>query len=323
MEPRQATRASVWRVFLLSLLAFAAAAVLLPLAGPVKLDFGRALAGQQPESQILFALRLPRVLLALLTGGALSLSGVLLQALLRNGLATPYTLGVSSGASLGAVIAIAAGLTMVWPAAVAGAVLILLLVTGVASRNGVLSPFTLLMAGISVNSICLAAILFIHSVATFAQSAAITRWMTGSIDSVEPGVLAVVAVAVLPCWAVAFRDARRWNVLAVGDEWAQMRGVPSARLGFTGYMLTSVLTGAVTAVTGPIGFVGLIVPHGMRLWLGADHRILIPSSFLVGGVFLAACDTVARTALAPAEIPVGVITALLGGPFFIWLLRTR
>jgi iron complex transport system permease protein len=221
------------------------------------------------------------------------------------------------------VVAIIAGWRAIWLSSIVAAALILLIVLGVASNRRILSPFTLLMAGITMNSICMAGILFLHSVSTIGQSIAITRWLMGDINSVDLGALGVLSLLVVAAAAFCFAQARKWNVLAVGDEWAAARGVETTRLILGGYLAGSLLTGAVTALTGPIGFVGLIVPHALRMSLGADHRVLVPASFFAGGAFLAVCDTVARTVLAPAEIPVGVITAMLGGPFFIWLLRAR
>ena len=179
------------------------------------------------------------------------------------------------------------------------------------------------MAGVTVSSLCTAGILFLHSTATFAQSVSISRWLMGGIESVEMPELLVIAALLAPAALFSFVQARRWNVLAVGDDWATVRGVDARKLMIAGYVIGSLLTGAVTALTGPVGFVGLIVPHALRLWLGADHRLLVPGSFLLGGAFLSLCDTVARTAMAPSQIPVGVVTAALGGPFFIWLLRRQ
>jgi iron complex transport system permease protein len=170
---------------------------------------------------------------------------------------------------------------------------------------------------------CLAAILFLHNLATFAQSFAISRWLMGGIDAVDYRTLATLAVLVGVLCVAVFLRARDWNLLAVGEEWAATRGVSTGRLMLAGYVAGSVLTGSITALTGPIGFVGLIVPHALRLWLGADHRVLLPCSALTGAAFLTLCDTLARTVLAPTEIPVGVMTAMAGGPVFIWLLRSR
>jgi iron complex transport system permease protein len=300
-----------------------------PLIGSASISYGRALAGQSPDHEILFDTRIPRVLLAMLAGGALAVAGVLFQALLRDALATPYTLGISSGASLGAVIAIClgwrgvAGISGLWLCSFAGAALVLFLVLGIASEGRRMSSFTLLLAGISINTICLAAILGLQYTANFGQTFAIVRWLMGGLDAVEYSTLGWLALATLPAVGLVFARARDWNLMAVGEDWAAARGVHVSRLILTGYLLGSFVTGSVTALTGPIGFVGLIVPHALRLRLGADHRVLIPCSFLLGAAFLAFCDTLARTALAPTEVPVGVVTALLGGPFFIWLLRSK
>ncbi len=319
--------ASSRRRFWIALLSTAAAALavlcLAPLVGSTSIDYSRALAGLSPDREILFYTRLPRVLLALLAGGALGVAGVLFQARVRDALATPYTLGVSSGASLGAVAAICLGLPAIWPMAFAGAGLVLFLVLGIASEGRRMSSFTLLLAGVSINTICLAAILFLQYIASFGQTFAIVRWLMGGIDAVDYSTLGWFAAAILPALALIFLRARDWNLMAVGEDWAAARGVAVSRLMLTGYVLGSFVAGSVTALTGPIGFVGLIVPHALRLKLGADHRLLLPCSFFTGAAFLAICDTVARTALAPTEIPVGVVTALLGGPFFIWLLRSK
>lgn len=303
--------------------------VVAPLLGSAHIDYSAAFAGRSPDHEILFDIRIPRVLLASLAGGTLALTGVLFQALLRDALAEPYTLGISSGASLGAVLSICfgwgliGGIPATWVAAFAGAAGTLLVVLLIAFEGRRLSSFTLLLAGVSINSICMASILFLHNVATFSQSFAITRWLMGGIDAVSYRVLAGLAGVVLPVAVLVFSRARDWNLLAVGEEWAAARGVNSSKVLVGGYVAGSLMTGSITAFTGPIGFVGLIVPHALRMAFGADHRVLIPCSFLLGAAFLTICDTVARTVLAPTEIPVGVITALLGGPFFIWLLRSK
>ena len=174
-----------------------------------------------------------------------------------------------------------------------------------------------------MNSITMAVILFLHNLSSVGESFQIVRWLMGGIDSLEYRTLLWLAVVVVPVTAYIFLKSRQWNLIAIGEQWTAVRGASPSRLLLTGYILGSVLTGCITALTGPIGFVGLIVPHAIRMRFGADHRILIPCSFFIGAAFLAVCDTVARTLLAPAEIPVSVITAVLGGTFFIWLLRTR
>jgi len=326
-EPASRKQLFIWSALAAAVLL--GALLVLPLIGSARISYTGAFAGQSPHKEILFYARLPRVLLSALAGGVLAVAGALFQALLRDALATPYTLGVSSGASLGAVIAICLGwraladLPALWLAAFCGAGLVLALVVGVASGGGRMSSFTLLLAGITVNSVCLALILLLQNFATFGQSFTIVRWIMGGIEAVEYSTIGWLALAVLPVCLFIFAKAREWNLLAVGEEWAAARGVNAHQLLLAGYLAGSFVTGSVTALTGPIGFVGLIVPHALRLRVGADHRLLIPCSFLAGATFLAICDTVARTVLAPVEIPVGVITALLGGPFFIWLLRSR
>ncbi len=304
-------------------------AMVAPLIGSSHIDYGRAFAGLSPDHEILFYARLPRVLLALLAGAGLSATGVLFQALLRDPLAEPYTLGISSGASFGAVLALCLGLTSFGAvpaiplASTLGAGVVLMIVLALAYEGRRISSFTLLLAGVTINSISLALILFLHNLATFQQSFAISRWMMGGLDAVEYTTLGWLAViVVVTCTAVSWR-AREWNLLAVGEDWAATRGVAASRLTLIGYIAGSVMTGYSTALTGPIGFVGLIVPHALRLWLGADHRTLLPCSILLGAAFLTICDTISRTVLAPTEIPVGVITALIGGPCFIALLRSR
>jgi iron complex transport system permease protein len=322
-------RTTYWRALLLS--ASIALVVLLaaPLIGSSTISYARAFAGESPDREILFLTRIPRVLLAALAGGTLGVAGVLFQALLRDALADPYTLGISSGASLGAVLAIVLGVQRIaslpgmWACSFAGAALVLFLVMGLASEGRRMSSFTLLMAGVTINSICLASILFLQYVADFGQTFAIVRWLMGGIDAVEYSTIGWMALVVAPALLFVFSRARDWNLLAVGEDWAAARGVNVPRLMLAGYVAGSFMAGSMTALTGPIGFVGLIVPHAVRLRLGADHRILIPCSCLLGAAFLVFCDTVSRTALAPTEVPVGVVTAMLGGPFFIWLLRSK
>jgi len=298
-------------------------AIVAPLMGSAHIDLARAFAGASPDYEILFLARLPRVILALLGGAALAVTGVLFQCMLRDPLAEPYTLGVSSGASVGAVIAICLGFRATGVASLAGAAAVLLVVLGMSVEGRRLSSFTLLLTGVTMNSMAFAVILFLHNLADFSQSFAISRWLMGGLDSVEYSTLGWLAAAVLPVCALVAIRAPQWNLLAVGEDWASSRGVSASALTAFGYVAGSILTGLVTALTGPIGFVGLIVPHALRLKLGADHRALLPCSFFVGGAFLCACDTLARIVLAPTEIPVGVLTALCGGPFFLWLLRSR
>jgi iron complex transport system permease protein len=322
------TRARAIRMLALASIVAALVAVLTPLIGSSNISLWKAFHGVWPDAQVYFGVRWPRTLLALLSGGALGLAGVLFQALLRDPLATPYTLGVSSGASLGAVAAIclglhtALGLPALWLASLGGAAAVLLVVLAAAAEGRRVSSFTLLLAGVTVNSVVGSLIMLLHNLASVGQSFAIVHWLMGNIDPVDAGTLIALAAVVLPVSAGVCVLARQWNLLSVGEEWAASRGVSPQRLLLAGYVAGSVLTAAVTAVTGPIGFVGLVVPHALRLKLGADHRVLMPASFLMGAAFLAICDTVARS-LFVVELPVSVVTALVGGPCFIAMLRGR
>ena len=310
-------------------LIFLAALFLLPWLGPGPLDIDRILQRQAPDYGILVQLRLSRTLLALFAGGALSLGGCLFQAMLRDALATPYTLGVSTGSALGAVLVIflgwqtVAGIPAIWIGSLAGAAAVLFLVLGGSMRNRHFSALRLLLTGIAINSVCSALIVLLHSLAGMARSFSISRWLIGSVDSTSYGPLAVFIAAVILMAGGVIRQAKGWNLLAVGEQWAATRGVRVSRLMLTGYLSGSVLTAATIAFTGPIGFVGLIVPHLVRSRISSDHRVLMPCSFFVGGTLLALCDAIGRVVIAPAEIPAGAIMAVAGGPYLVWLVRQR
>jgi iron complex transport system permease protein len=305
------------------------AMITMPLVGSVHIGFARAFRGESPDAEILFRTRMPRIVLSALAGGGLAFAGVLFQALLRDALADPHIIGVSSGASLGAVAAISAGwqsvgrIPAVWMAAFLGATGMLLLILLIASDDRRISSFTLLLSGVTVTTTCFGLILLLQSVASFSQSFAIAHWLMGSIEIVDGATLTAVGAVTLAACGYGLARARDWNLLAFGEDWAATRGVATDRLTLVGFLVGSLLVGTLTSVTGPIGFIGLIVPHALRLRLGADHRVLLPCSFLLGAAFLVVCDTLARTVMAPAEIPVGVVTSVLGGPYFIWLLRSN
>jgi len=309
--------------------AFVVAALVLPLVGPFPIDLSRVFARAEPDWSILVQLRVSRTLLGLLAGGALALAGALFQAMLRDALATPYTLGVSSGASLGAVMAIwfgwhhIAGAPAMWIAALAGAAIVLVAVVGVAVDRRSLSSFSLLLAGLAANSVCSALIIVIHGMVGPSQSFSISRWLIGSVDSTDYAALAVFAAVTSVAAIVVVKQAKDWNLMAVDGAWAAARGARVTRLTLTGYAAGSVLTAATVALTGPIGFLGLIVPHLIRTRIGADHRVLMPCAFFGGGVLLAGCDAIGRVVMAPAEVPAGAIMALLGGPYLVWVLRQR
>lgn len=325
MEISLASR--VRRLWLVSLGILVTVGLICPFVGGMGLDLRAVFAGQAPDSGIFWNLRLPRTLLALLTGAALSASGALFQALMRDALATPSNLGVTAAASLGAVIAIsvvprtAVDFPLVWLSSVAGAGVVMLIVIAMARRSR--SYWTLLLTGIAMNGICAALVLFLHSLAGITRSFQITHWLMGGLDAVSYPVLAAIAIPIALAFVWLLRISRTLNVIALGEAWAMGRGVHYRDISWRGYAVGTLLVGTTTAITGPISFVGLIVPHILRRILGPDYRLLIPASIFLGAAFLAICDTFARTILAPAEVPVGVITALLGGPFFVWLLWSR
>jgi iron complex transport system permease protein len=306
---------------------FVVAAMLLPFIGPAQLDFNAVWSREEPDWSILTQLRLSRTLLGLIAGGGLALAGSLFQSMLRDSLATPYTLGVSTGASLGAVLAIAAGLDArlgiagVWAGAFAGSALVLFLVMGAARRERQVSVSGLLLAGIAINSVCGSLIILVHSLSGLSKSFAISRWLIGSLDAIDYPTLSSYMAIVIVMSALVIRQARHWNLLAVGEAWAATRGAQVNRSLVGGYLAGSILAASTVALTGPIGFVGLVVPHMLRSRVGGDDRIVMPCAFLVGGVLLASCDAIGRVLLAPAEIPAGAITALIGGPHLIWAVR--
>jgi iron complex transport system permease protein len=287
------------------------------------------LAKASPDYPIFVELRLSRTLLGLLAGGALALTGSLFQAMLRESLATPYTLGVSAGAALGAVVTFALDLERLfgfpasWAGALIGAAAVLTIVAGASWKRGQLSGMRLLLTGIALNSICSAFILLINSVVRDRRSFSITQWLLGSVDSVSFTAVFILAALVAITSVIIVTQARGWNLLATGDTWAASRGVDLRRLTITGYCCGSVLTAGAIALTGPIGFVGLIVPHLVRSRISPDNRILMPCSLLLGGVMLASSDTIGRLVLAPAELPAGAVMAIAGGPYLIWLVRRR
>ncbi|MBM3757659.1 MAG: iron ABC transporter permease [Acidobacteria bacterium] len=313
----------MWTRIATSFFAMLAAIALAPLIGSSALSIGDVLNQDPVAKSIFWEVRAPRVLLSAIAGGGLAVAGLLFQALLRDALATPYTLGISSGSSLGAVMAICFGWGAVWPFALAGGIAALFVVLGIAQKARRMSSFALLLAGVTVNSMAMALILFLQSATTMGQSLTVVRWLMGSIEVVDARALGLLAAVVIPLTVLLLWRAADWNLLAVGEDWAAARGVSVERTQLIGYLAGSVLTASITTLTGPIGFVGLIVPHALRLWLGADHRVLLPCSLFGGAAFLVACDAVARVMMAPADVPVGVVTALAGGPFFIWLLRSR
>jgi iron complex transport system permease protein len=280
------------------------------------------------DATILWRVRVPRLLLAAVVGGALAAAGAVLQALLRNPLAEPHLLGVSGGAALGAAVLLVAGAGR-WPlpeitlpaGAFLGALLTMLLVYRLGTVHGRLQPYTFLLAGVVCNAFSGALIMALNAVADFLQAHGIIFWLMGNLQaSSYPLVLGgAIYLGVGVVWLL--RHARAFNVLSLGEEGATQLGVEVTRVRRAAFVVSSLLVGAAVSVSGMIGFVGLIVPHVTRLLIGPDYRLLLPASVLTGATFLLLADTVARSAFGASEIPVGVVTALCGGPFFIYLLR--
>lgn len=275
---------------------------------------------------IVVGLRLPRVLLAAVVGAGLAVSGAVFQALLRNPLAEPYVLGVSSGAAVGAVAAIVLGMTatsmVALPAAAfLGAIIAITLVLTMAAAAGRgLDTHVLLLAGVVIGAFFNAVILLLVNFADLETFRAAMLWIMGSFNGASREGVTMVAVWVLPALVVLGLLARPLNLLSVGEQSAFHLGVDVRQLKLFLYVGTSLVVGVCVAGSGAIGFVGLVVPHALRLVGGSDHRWLLPGCALTGGAFLVFADTLARTVVAPAELPVGVVTAIAGVPVFLWLL---
>ena len=282
-----------------------------------------------PAADIVRGIRLPRVVAALEVGACLAVAGVLFQALLRNPLADPFVLGISGGAALGGVgvLALGGGLGLgyaaVPPAAFAGALAATALLFAVAGLRGRLSSTTLLLTGVVFNAVASAAIIFLASLGGMAEGTSIFLWLIGSLASAHGELLGWIALLLAGGLACALPWTRALNLLSLGEESAEQLGVAVERAKRVLLFSTALMVGAAVSVSGLIGFVGLIVPHALRLVLGPDHRLLVPAAALAGAAFLALCDTVARTLLPGRELPVGAITALAGGPLFLLLLRRQ
>jgi iron complex transport system permease protein len=327
IQPSAGTR--FWRALVLLTAVLAALAILGLWAGSRSIDLG-ALHSDEAVRVLFFRLRLPRVIMAALVGSSLAMAGAALQALFRNPLADPATLGVSGGGAVGAAIAIAlgwqqrvSGVPLVFLASFVGALGAFLLVHRISRAGSLLLPGALLLAGVVVNLIASAAVLTIQYVTDASRALQILRWLIGSLEVVGFDIIWRMLVFLVPCWLVLLVLARDLHLLAMGEDTAASLGVNVARTEMIVHLVCSLLVGVTVAVGGAIAFVGLIVPHAVRLLFGEDVRIVLPGSLLLGAAFLIAADLVARTALAPNELPVGAITALLGGPAFLWLLHRR
>ena len=283
--------------------------------------------GDINDRRIVVGLRAPRAVMAILVGGGLSLSGAVFQALLRNPLAEPYILGISGGAATGAVLALALGLaaSLSWAlpaAAFAGALVAIFLVLRVAATaDDRVDVRVLLLAGVVVGAFFTACMAFVLSISDARTLRSAVLWMMGSLVGSDWRTVWMVTLYSIPAVIALVGLARPLNLLAIGEETAGYLGADVERVKRIAYVLASLLTAAGVAATGVIGFVGLIVPHSIRLLVGADYRVLLPLAFLAGAVFLMLADIAARTVLPPTEVPIGVITVFVGVPLFLLLLR--
>ena len=272
-------------------------------------------------STVVLELRLPRVASAFVAGGLLALSGLLMQILLRNPLADPYVLGVSGGAAVAALLALMTGMAAAWmaPAAFGGALLSMLLVFGVARLRGSWEPMRLLLTGVVVAAGWGAVITFLLAVSPDQALRGMVFWLMGDLG--QPDLPGWELLLLLLGTTIALLLAREINVLTRGGAHAAAFGVAVERLRLILFLLASLLTATAVTLAGSVGFVGLVVPHMIRLMIGGDHRLLIPTTVLLGGGLLILSDTLARTLLAPQQLPVGVVTAMLGVPLFLYLLQ--
>jgi iron complex transport system permease protein len=313
-----------------------AACLLAPLAGSTSIRLATVFDRTLPyadniDAQIFFVARLPRVLAAALVGSALALAGVVFQALLRNPLASPDTLGVSAGASLGAMLAITfnahfalLGVATVPLASFAGSLGALAIVYGlsVVRRSGT-STMVLLLGGVTLTALLTAVMGFVQFVADFTETFRNVRWMMGSVDVASYAPIVGALVPMTLAWIGFATLPRVLDLVSVGAESAAARGVDVARTERVALVSASLATGAAVSLAGPVAFIGIVVPHLVRLLVGADHRLVLPGSALLGASLLIACDVVARTVMAPLELPVSIVTAIVGGPVFLWLLFKR
>lgn len=282
------------------------------------------------DAIIFWQIRVPRVLLSLLAGAGLSLGGVVFQALFRNPLATPFTLGVASGASLGVTIAIVSGmhfsllgLSGTSLAALSGAILSITLVYGIARASGRLSPTTMLLGGVAISFFFSSLILLLQYLSDAGSSFRILHWLMGDISRASMDSVLQLAPFIISGVLIVSLLHRELNLLSITDDMAASRGVNVDRSRQLLFFAVSLMVAGIITVCGPIGFVGIMAPHICRLIIGSNHRFLIPASLLFGATFLTICDTLARNISSAAEVPVGIITAILGGPFFLWLLLRK
>jgi iron complex transport system permease protein len=315
-------------VLALTILLIAAGLVGISVGG-VSIPIGKivgSIAGSETLSEvertILLSIRLPRLILAMGVGAGLSVAGLVFQALLRNPLAEPYILGISSGGTVGTLLALSFSLGVIGTAfsSFAGSALVMILVYGIAQRRGQMDTNALLLAGVMTGAFFNAIVLLIIAV-TNQELRNAFLWLMGNLSGATSEATAIVSSTVLLASLLLLIHARNYNLIATGDETALQLGVNVRNVKRLSYLVASLITGLVVSVSGVVGFVGLIIPHICRMLFGPDHRLLLPASFLTGATFLVLADLVSRTVLAPGEIPVGAVTAAIGAPVFIYLLR--
>ena len=293
----------------------------------IKDIFQNLLGTKEPDSMlytIIWEIRFPRVLLAALVGAALSLGGLVFQALLRNPLAEPYILGISGGSAIGAIIGILLGLSRfpgVTLTAFTGSIATLLLILAMSSGQTILKKDALLLSGVMVNAFCAAVIMFLVSITQDSRLHNIIFWLMGDLSMGDMKHAGILASTLLPCFFLVFWLSNPMNLLLMGKEMAQTLGVNIKAVTFTLLVATSFMVSATVSYCGLVGFVGLVMPHMLRLVFGPDHRVLVPACVFGGGTYMIFCDLVARTFSKQGEMPVGVITAMIGAPLFIYLLK--
>ncbi|MZR32270.1 iron chelate uptake ABC transporter family permease subunit [Sneathiella sp. DP05] len=297
-------------------------AVSIPLTGIIGADL------TDQQMAVLSSIRLPRVLLAIIVGSALAVSGAAMQGLFRNPLADPGLIGIATSAALAVAIVIVLagpitgyfGLYAMSIAAFVGALVACFVIFRFAKLTGTFSVTYMLLTGIAINAMSAAGVGFLTFLSDDQQLRTLTFWTMGSLGGALWVSVIVVTTIIVPSGLILIRNARELNVLLLGENEAQYLGVDVERLKRTIVICTALSVGAAISVSGIIGFIGLVVPHLVRLTLGPDHRLLIPASAFLGAIMLLLADTVARTIVVPAEMPVGILTSMIGGPFFLWLL---
>lgn len=309
-------------LLLISLISLTIGAVNIPLQNIANLLLNKEI--EENYRIIILQLRLPRILMAIFVGGGLSISGVVLQALLRNPLAEPYILGISSGGTLGAVIALSFGFTLMSIPLLAflGAVLVILVVFLSAEYQGKFDSNRLLLTGIMIGAFLNSLILLIM-VIKHRETKEAFLWLIGNLSSTNTQTLYIVIPIVILAFIFVYYKAKSYNLISIDEEIAISLGTEVEKFKKFSYLIASIITAVTVSFNGIIGFVGLVIPHLVRITLGADHKILIPASFLLGSIYLLTIDTIARTIIAPIEIPIGALTAIIGAPIFLVLLLRK